>query len=70
MKNKPVKLGYKLWVAATLLGFAIQFYPYIGKDDFFDPATDTVRLNNVKSAPLKPVKEMEKPERASADVAN
>ena len=37
MKNKPVKLGYKLWVAATLLGFAIQFYPYIGKDDFFDP---------------------------------
>ena len=37
MKNKPVKLGYKLWVAATLLGFAIQFYRYIGKDDFFDP---------------------------------
>ena len=33
-------------------------------------ATDTVRLNSVKSAPLKPVKEMEKPERGSADVAN
>ena len=37
MKNKPVKFGYKLWVAATPLGYAIQFYPYMGKDDFFDP---------------------------------
>ena len=25
------------WVAATPLGYAIQFYPYMGKDDFFDP---------------------------------
>ena len=31
MKYKPVKFGYKLWVAA------IQFYLYMGKDDFFDP---------------------------------
>ena len=37
MKNKPVKFGYKLWVAATPLGYAIQFYPYMGKDDFFNP---------------------------------
>ena len=36
MKNKPVKFGYKLWVAAaTPLGYII--YPYMGKDDFFDP---------------------------------
>ena len=115
MKNKPVKFGYKLWVAATPLGYAIQFYPYMGKDDFFDPdlglggsvvdkltdslpkhagsnyhiitdnfftspqllrslrekgiaATGTVRLNRVENAPLKPVKEMEKLERGSADV--
>ena len=37
MKNKPVKFGYKLWVAASPLGHSIQFYPYMGKDDFFDP---------------------------------
>ena len=29
--------GYKLWVAATPIGHAIQFYPYMGKDNFFDP---------------------------------
>ena len=116
MKNKPVKFGYKLWVVATPLGYAIQIYPYMGKDNFFDPdlglggsvvdklrdsvpkhsgssyhiitdnfftspqllrslrekgiaATGTVRLNRVENAPLKPVKEMEKLERRSADVA-
>ena len=37
IKNKPVKFGYKLWVAATPLRYANQFYPYMGKDDFFDP---------------------------------
>ena len=36
MKNEPVKFGYKLWVAATPLGYAIQFYLYMGKDDLFD----------------------------------
>ena len=115
MKNKPVKFGYKLWIAVTALGYAIQFYAYMGKDDFFDPylglggsvvdkltnslpkhaglnchiitdnfftspqlqrslkeegiaATNTVRLNRVENAPLKPVKEMEKLEMGSADV--
>ena len=33
MRNKPVKFGYKFWVAATPLGYAIQFYPYAGKDE-------------------------------------
>ena len=37
MKNKPVKFGYKLWVAATPLRYAIQFNPDMSKDDFFDP---------------------------------
>ena len=37
MKNNLVKFGYKLWVAATPLKYAIQFYPYMGKDDIFDP---------------------------------
>ena len=36
IKKKPVKSGYKLWVAVTPLGYTIQFYPYTGKSDFFD----------------------------------
>ena len=35
MKYKPVKLRHELWDAATPLGYAIQFYSYMGKDDFF-----------------------------------
>ena len=37
MRNKQIKFGYKFWVAATPLGYAIQFYPYLGKDDNYDP---------------------------------
>ena len=37
IKNKPVKFGYKLWVVAIPLGYAIQFHPYFGKDNVFDP---------------------------------
>ena len=33
IRNKPVKFGDKIWVAATPLGYGIQFYPYAGKDD-------------------------------------
>ena len=36
MRNKPVKFGYKFWVAATPLGYGIQFYPYAGKDENYD----------------------------------
>ena len=36
-EEQACKFGYKLWVAATPLGYAIQFYPYMGKDNFFDP---------------------------------
>ena len=36
IQNKPVKFGYKLWVAATPLGYAIQFYLYAGKDDNYN----------------------------------
>ena len=36
IQNKQVKFGYKLWVAATLLGSAIQFYPSAGKDDNYN----------------------------------
>ena len=36
IQNKPVKFGYKLWVAATPLGYAIQMYPYAGKDDNYN----------------------------------
>ena len=35
-KNKPVKFRYKLWVAATPLGYAIQFYTNMVKGDLFD----------------------------------
>ena len=113
MKKKAVKFEYKLWVAATPLGYTIQFYLYMGIDDFLDidlglggsvvgkltdslpkhagsnyhiadnffaspqlrrslrekgiAAAGTFRLNRVENAPLKPVKEMEKLERGSAD---
>ena len=36
MRNKPVKFGYKFWVAATPLGYAIWFYPCAGKDENYD----------------------------------
>ena len=36
IENKPVKFGYKLWVAATPLGYGIQFYPYAGKDEDYN----------------------------------
>ena len=32
IQNKPVKFGYKLWVAATTLSYSRPFYPYAGKD--------------------------------------
>ena len=31
IQNKPVKFRYKLWVAATPLGYGIQFIPMPGK---------------------------------------
>ena len=36
MRNKPVKSCYKFCVAATPVGYAIQFYPYAGKDENYD----------------------------------
>ena len=36
IQNKPVKFGYQLWVAATPLGYGIQFYPYARKDDNYN----------------------------------
>ena len=36
MQSKPVKFGYKLWLEATLLGYAIQFYSFAGKDANYD----------------------------------
>ena len=115
MRNKPVKFGYKCWVAATTLGYGIQFCPYAGKDEnygsnlglggsvvaalaekipsqvgsnydiimdnvFTSPnllrilkgkdiaATGTVRINRVKKAPLRPIKEIKKLERGASDV--
>ena len=36
IQNKPVKFSYKLWVAATPLGYGIEFYPFAGKDDNYN----------------------------------
>ena len=36
IQNKPVKFGYKLWAAATPLGYTRQCYPYAGKDDNYN----------------------------------
>ena len=40
MQSKLMKFGYKLWVAATPLWYAIQFYPYAGKDANYDKELD------------------------------
>ena len=37
MRNKAVKFGSTFWVAAAPLRYAIQFYPYMGKDENYDP---------------------------------
>ena len=36
IQKKPVKFDYKLWVAATPLGYCIQFYLFAGKDDSYN----------------------------------
>ena len=36
MQSIAMEFGYKLWVAATPLGDAIQFYTYPGKDAKYD----------------------------------
>ena len=36
MRNKLVKFGCKFWAAVTLVAYAIQFYPYMGKDENYD----------------------------------
>ena len=36
MRSKPVKCGCKFWVGATPLAYAIQVYPYAGKDENYD----------------------------------
>ena len=115
MRNKSVKFGKNIWVAATPLGYAIQFYPDAGKnenyysnlgpggsvvatlaeklplqvgsnyhiimDNFFTSpnllrilkakgiaTTGTVRMNRVENALLRPIKEMEQPQRSVSDV--
>ena len=36
MRNKPLKFDHKFWVAATPFDYAIQVYPYAGKDKKYD----------------------------------
>ena len=55
MRNKPVKFGYKFWVTAIPLEYAIQFYPYAGKDETYDSALGlggTVANNLVSKLPV------------------
>ena len=35
---KPIKFGYKMWVAATCCGYCIQFMSYLGAGSGIDPA--------------------------------
>ena len=35
--GKPIKFGYKMWVAATCQGYCIQFMPYLGAGSDGDP---------------------------------
>ena len=36
--GKPIKFGYKMWVAATCCGYCIQFMSYLGAGSGIDPA--------------------------------
>ena len=40
MINKQIKFAYKIWVAETPLGYAIQFYPYAEKDENYDSSLE------------------------------
>ena len=35
MKSNSVRFGYKLWVAITPDGYDVQFYLYMGQEEFF-----------------------------------
>ena len=66
IRNKPVKFGYKFWVAATPLGYAIQFCPYAGKDENYDSKLRLV--GSVVATLTGKEKELKKIERGASDV--
>ncbi|XP_040567960.1 piggyBac transposable element-derived protein 3-like [Lepeophtheirus salmonis] len=57
IQNKPVKFGYKIWAAAITLGYAVQFYPYAGKDSSYNKDIGlggSVIMNLVSKLPKVP----------------
>ncbi|CAB4061789.1 unnamed protein product [Lepeophtheirus salmonis] len=55
--NKLVKFGYKIWRAATTLGYAVQLYSYAGKDSSYNKDIDlggSVIMNLVSKLPKVP----------------
>lgn len=36
INKKPVRFGYKVWVAAHKLGYCLQFQIYQGKNSLYD----------------------------------
>ena len=40
MRNRPAKFGHKFWVTATPLGYVTKLYPYMGKDENYDPTIE------------------------------
>jgi len=38
IRGKPIKFGYKMWMAATPLGYCVQFDPYLGAGSNMDPS--------------------------------
>ena len=50
IRNKPVKFGHKFWVAATPSGYVTKLYPYMGKDENYDP---TIGLGGSDISKLK-----------------
>ncbi|CAB4065371.1 unnamed protein product [Lepeophtheirus salmonis] len=56
-QNKPVKFGSKIWAVAITLGYAVQFYPYAGKDSSYNKDIDlggSVIMNLVSKLPKVP----------------
>ena len=55
MHGKPIKFGYKVWMAATPTGYVIAFYPYQGKQALqkTEPLGESVVFNLLNELPGK-----------------
>ncbi|XP_046677501.1 piggyBac transposable element-derived protein 3-like [Homalodisca vitripennis] len=64
--GKPIRFGYKVWILATRLGYAIQAEPYQGKATGATiPELGTIRVDRVEDAPLRKPQDLKKEPRGT-----